>query len=136
MDEDLFFKKIEEEYKEDIVWNYENASKVINTIPLIYSKYLGYWYKIKSQSEKHQKEYDDTWISRFIFYKKDFDINLSNAEIKHFLDKDTVLNDIKSKQQKALTRCELLEKMMKNIDSIRWDIKLWLQYEQFKTGSI
>jgi hypothetical protein len=105
-------------------------------IPSIISKYQLYWFKLKKQLDKLEAEHDEKWISRFQYYKHDFDIKLTNSEIKEFLTKDKDLIIIKTKTKSMITNLEYLEKCLKNLDSIRWDIKNYIDYTKFIAGIV
>lgn len=125
---------IQAQYEEDIRWSIKDLTNVLNLHPSIISKYQNIWYSLKSQIDKKQKEYDDTWISRFLFYKHDFSITLSNTEIKTFLDRDTELNNLKYEIESFSTKINLVEKWLKNLDGMRYDFKLIVDWEKFKNG--
>ncbi len=128
--------KLKDEYEEDIKWEFTDIGVFMSTIPIKIAKYQRMWFDLRNTHDKYAKEYDDLWIKRFMWYKQEFDISLSNTEIKVFLEKDTELNNIRLKQKRILVVLEFLEKCMKNLDSIRWDCKLSLEYQKFINGVV
>lgn len=129
------FDDIKLEYEEDIKWEFNKIGKYLQNLPSIIAKYQNYWFKYKRMYDKLETEYDELWISRFVYYKHDFDIKLTNSEIKDFLNKDKELNTIKSKIKQILAHNDWLERALKNLDSTRWDIKNVIEFEKFKNGS-
>jgi hypothetical protein len=130
-------QQLQDEYEEDIKWSVDDSIKLsafINTIPYKIAKYQNKWFRYKNALDKISKEIDDLYSVKFLYYKKDFDINLSNSEIKDFISKDVELNSLRLKAKTLTTLIEFLEKIMKNIDSIRWDIKLMVEYQKFISG--
>lgn len=128
--------QLKEQYEQDITWEFTQIPVYASTIPLKIAKYQKMWMDLRNQHDKYEKQYNDLWIKRFMWYKQEFDISLSNTEIKVFLEKDTELNDIRAKQKKLMVILEWLEKAMKNLDSIRWDIKNVIEYQKFISGVI
>lgn len=128
------FKDIIAEYEEDIKWDRDKCDKYLMIVPSLIAKYQGYWFKMKKQLDKLEAEHDDKWIVRFQYYKHDFDIKLTNSEIRDFLTKDKELTQLKNKARSMLINVEYIEKCLKNIDSIRWDIKNYLDYQKFISG--
>lgn len=126
--------KIKAEYEEDIKYDLPNLVRYLMLLPSIISKYQNLWFHIKNKMDILQKEYNDTWISRFMYYKHDFDITLTNSEIKAFLEKDTNMNNIKSKIDFLSSKLTLVEKWLKNFDGMRFDLKLIVEWEKFKAG--
>ena len=127
--------KIIEEYERDVIWEFSKMDKYIQALPMTVQKYQGYWFTLKRELDKIDDEYDDKWMSRYIYYKNDFDIKLSSSEIKDFLSKDLELNKLKKKQRQLISSIEYLEKCLKNLDNIRWDISRCIDFEKFKSGA-
>lgn len=135
MDERFNIKDIQREYKEDIKWENKSLQSYIITLPAKISKYHTYWYYYKKMVDLVQKEYDDTYIDRYTYFKNgESDLTLSASETKSFVEKDLDLNKINLKLKTNIANCELIEKMIKNLDSIRWDIKSYMEYEKFING--
>jgi len=128
--------ELKEQYEEDIKWEFNDIPVFMSTISLKIAKYQKIWMELRNKHDKVEKEYNDLWIKRFMWYKQEFDITLSNSEIKVFLEKDQELNELRLKQKKLLVILEWLEKAMKNLDSIRWDCKTALEYHKFVNGII
>lgn len=126
--------KLTKEYENDINWSFNNTDTFLQTLPLKISKYQGYWFKLKQNLDKIDNDYDDLWITRYVYYKNDYDIKLSATEIKDFLSKDVELNKLKKKQKHLITIIEYLEKILKNFDNMRWDISRVIDFEKFKAG--
>ena len=129
-------EQLKEEYEKDITWEFKDLATYMATIPLKIAKYQNYWFGLKNTHDRLEKEYNDKWIIRYMYYKQDFDITLKDTEIRLFLEKDTELNEIKLKLKKIINIIEWLEKCMKNLDSIRWDCKLTLETQKFINGIV
>lgn len=129
-------EQLKEEYEKDITWEFKDLATYMATIPLKIAKYQNYWFGLKNTHDRLEKEYNDKWIIRYMYYKQDFDITLKDTEIRLFLEKDTELNEIKLKLKKIINIIEWLEKCMKNLDSIRWDCKLTLETQKFLNGIV
>jgi hypothetical protein len=127
--------EIQAEYKQDVEWTPETVPIYMNRIPILIAKYQDHWFRYKNQYDKLQRDYDNSYFSKYSYYKAgESDFVLSSTEIKQFVEKDTSVTKIHLDMRKALANCELIEKMMKNLDSIRWDIKNWLEYQKFING--
>ena len=92
--------ELKEQYEEDIKWEFNDIPVFMSTISLKIAKYQKLWMELRNKHDKIEKEYNDLWITRFMWYKQEFDITLSNSEIKVFLEKDKELNDSRLKQKK------------------------------------
>lgn len=134
MQSEIKLSELQEEYLVDIKWEFSKVEKYLQLLPSTIAKYQNIWLRYKKQLDKTEIEFDDLWISRFTYYKNDFDIKLSNSEIKDFINKDVELNNIRKKQKYLITAIEFVEKCMKNLDSIRWDIKNVIEYNKFING--
>lgn len=132
----MTFEEIQLEYENDIKWEFNKMDKYLQQLPASISKYQNYWFKLKRQYDKLEKEHDDLWIARFTYYKHDYDIKLTTSEIKDFLTKDSELTKVKHQAKKVITQIEWIERCLKNLDSIRWDLKNTLEYQKFVAGII
>ena len=77
---------------------------------------------------KKEIELSNAWAERYSYYKCDYDFQLTNAEIKNFIDNDIETSELRLEVKNLKTDCEVLEKHLKNIDSLRWDIKSLIEY--------
>jgi hypothetical protein len=130
----MTFEKMQEEYEKDIQWEFNKMDKYLQQLPSIISKYQNHWFKLKRAYDKIEREHDDNWAVRFSYYKHDYDIKLTNSEIKDFLNKDIELNKYKHQAKQLFTQIEWIERCLKNLDSIRWDLKNALDYQKFIAG--
>ena len=77
---------------------------------------------------KKEIELSNAWAERYSYYKCDYDFQLTNAEIKNFIDNDIETSGLRLEVKSLKTDCEVLEKHLKNIESLRWDIKTLVDY--------
>lgn len=77
---------------------------------------------------KKEIELSNAWAERFSYYKCDYDFQLTNSEIKNFIDNDIETSELRLEVKNLKTDAEVLEKHLKNIESLRWDIKTLVEY--------
>lgn len=104
----------------------------IETAPLFVAKLIDYMGRLKRKMyaiEKHLKERES---AQYTYYKFDFNIKLNNSEVKEFLERDTMLQEISFKQKEIASYIETLMDIKKNIENSRYDIKNWIEYKKLK----
>ena len=92
--------------------------------------------KLKYEFIKLEDEYDGIWYERFMYYKNDFPVKLSSNEIKDLLERDIELKNLKKQIKKLQVEIDIIEKEIKNLDSLRWDIKNFIEWEKLTSGII
>ena len=132
----MTFEEIQNEYEEDITWNELNARSKISLTAQYIAKYQKHYFnallKINTINELLGKKYQE----KYIYYKMDADIQLKSTEIKTFIESDTEYLKLKSAMKKLEIQANFFEECIKNINSMRWDIKTDLELRKFQEGVI
>lgn len=102
----------------------EKLKEIGKTYSIVLKKYKETLYALN----KKEIELSNAWAERYSYYKCDFDFQLTNAEIKNFIDNDIETSELRLEVKNLKTDCEVLEKHLKNIESLRWDIKTLVEY--------
>lgn len=68
------------------------------------------------------------YAERYSYYKCDYEFQLANNEIKTFIENDLEYATIKKSIKDKEAEINVLEKHLKNIDSVRWDIKTLIEF--------
>lgn len=125
---------LQDEYTADSTWTIKTIDESSSTIALKISKWHNKWFSFKREFDKLSLELDQTYVKKYVYYKKDFDIKLSATEIKEFISGDADYLNTKTKLKQAQAILEYIEKAIKNLDGVRWDIKNTIEWEKFKSG--
>lgn len=120
----------------ELDFNNHNVSEVLAKLPKLYSGCLNKWYQLAKELDSLEIQLNNRRNERYTYYKLDFEIDLSTAEIKTFLDGDNDLNEIRSKILVIKRKVDIIEKMMGMINDTRWSIKSFIDWEKFKNGVI
>ena len=131
-----FIKNTAEEYKKDVEWD---ETKVIPTSMSIASKsakYINIWQNMKNLLILQiEPEYNKLYNIRHSFYKE-CDIKYSSTEIKDILNRDESLSELKQIRELLLSFLEMLEKYIKNIEAIRYDLRNYTELMKLMHGVI
>jgi len=130
------FEDIQDEYREDIIWNELNASSKVSKCSRYVAKYQKYYFNGLSKLHDVEETLGNKYQSLYIEYKMDFEIKLSSSEIKTFIETNSEYLKLKKAQKKLEAQINFFEECIKNINSIRWDIKTFLEMEKFKQGIV
>ena len=106
----------------------EKLKEIGKTYSIVLKKYKETLYALN----KKEIELSNAWAERYSYYKCDFDFQLTNAEIKNFIDNDIETSELRLEVKNLKTDCEVLEKHLKNIESLRWDIKTLVEYMKWE----
>jgi len=132
----MTFEDIQKEYNEDITWDEFNVSSKINLLAKYIVKYQNHYFgglkKLNIITQGLGKKYQELYI----YYKLDFEIKLKDQEIKTFIETNTEYLELKTAKSKLENQINYFEECMKNINSMRWDIKTYLDFEKFKQGIV
>ena len=118
----------------DFNFNEKNIKDKLKTIANEYEKILFQIKHKKNELINLYKKLDNFWMEKYLYYKNDFPISLKNNEIKDFIEKDKEYIDLKYKIKEFENDLEYLEKHLKNIESFRWDIKLFIEWKKLELG--
>ena len=108
--------------------NPNNLDSKLKEIGKLYSIVLKKYRETLYLLNKKEIELSNAWAERYSYYKCDFDFQLTNAEIKNFIDNDVETSELRLEVKNLKTDAEVLEKHLKNIESLRWDIKTLVEY--------
>lgn len=108
--------------------NPNNLDQKLKEIGKLYAIVLKKYKETLYALNKKEIELSNAWAERYSFFKCDYDFKLTNAEIKNFIDNDIETSQLRLEIKNLKTDCEVLEKHLKNIESLRWDIKTIVEY--------
>ena len=130
------FEDIQNEYLEDITWNELNSSSKISNCALYIAKYQKHYFNGLKKLYIIDEALGNKYQSLFIEYSLDFDVKLKPSEVKQFIDTNSEYLKLKHAKNKLENQINFFEESMKNINSMRWDIKTFLELEKFKQGIV
>lgn len=131
-----YFKKIVKQYKEDIEWNDLNAAGKMQDCAKLIQKYQELYFSTLNQTYSITEELGKKYQELYLMYKLDFDIHLKDTEIKNFIETNKEYLELKTKLKKFENMANFFEECIKNINSMRWDIKTWLEIKKFQEGIV
>lgn len=108
--------------------NSNNIDSKLKEIGKLYAIVLKKYKETLYALNKKEIELSNTWAERYSYYKCDYDFQLTSAEIKNFIDNDIETSELRLEVKNLKADCEVLEKHLKNIESLRWDIKALIDY--------
>lgn len=108
--------------------NQNNLDQKLKEIGKLYAIVLKKYKETLYALNKKEIELSNVWAERYSYYKCSYDFQLTNAEIKNFIDNDIETSQLRLEIKNLKTDCEVLEKHLKNIESLRWDIKTLIEY--------
>ena len=109
-------------------FNPNNLDQKLKEIGKLYAIVLKKYKETLYALNKKEVELSNVWAERYSYYKCDYDFQLTNAEIKNFIDNDIETSQLRLEIKNLKTDTEILEKHLKNIESLRWDIKTLVEY--------
>jgi len=118
----------------DFTFDNTNIKEKLREIAGEYEKVLKEIKQKRYELIKVSKELDSLWLERYLYYKNDFPISLKQNEIKDFIERDKEYIELKYKLKELENDIEYLEKHLKNIESFRWDIKLFIEWQKLEMG--
>lgn len=109
-------------------FNQNNLDQKLKEIGKLYAIVLKKYKETLYALNKKEIKLSNAWAERYSHYKCDYDFQLTNAEIKNFIDNDIETSQLRLEIKNLKTDCEVLEKHLKNIENLRWDIKTMVEY--------
>ena len=109
-------------------FNPNNLDQKLKEIGKLYAIVLKKYKETLYALNKKEIELSNVWAERYSYFKCDCDFQLTNAEIKNFIDNDIETSQLRLEIKNLKTDTEVLEKHLKNIESLRWDIKTLVEY--------
>lgn len=128
-------EEMTEALNKELEFDLTNLDRVLVRLPMLYNNYLQEWYHTARVIDKLEIEMSNMYTELYGYYKVSYDFDLTNAEIKTFIENNVDRNKIKANLLTAKTYVTFLEKSMENINNARWSIKSLIDYENFKSGS-
>jgi hypothetical protein len=117
-------------------WDEFTVDKKLLKLGETIHKYHKLVFDIAKKRIKVEFDRDNRYQELYIHYKFDYDIKLTDKEIKDFVYKDTEyikFNKTIAEQNNLIT---FLESSIKNLESVRWDIKNFIEWQKIKNGLI
>ena len=108
--------------------NTHNIDSKLKEIGKLYAIVLKKYKETLYALNKKEIELSNAWAERFSYYKCDFELQLTNSEIKNFIENDIETSELRLEVKNLKADCEVLEKHLKNIENLRWDIKALIDY--------
>ena len=118
----------------DFELNSKNVKEKLENIANEYEKVIYEIRRKKYELLKISKNLDSLWTERYLYYKNDFPITLKQNEIKDFIERDKDYIELRYKLKEQENELDYLEKHLKNIESFRWDIKLFIELKKLELG--
>lgn len=132
----ISIQDLQSEYEVDVTWDEFNAPGVLQHIAYNISKYQKYYFEYITSRHKIEEALGNKYQELYLFYKLEFDVTLKDSEIKTFIETDKEYLKLKSAMSKIEAVINYIEECMKNLNSLRWDIKTFLDLEKFKAGIV
>jgi len=127
-------EKIFDKYNEFIEYELTDLDNRLLKITSVVGYYQSAYFNLKKKFDIYSIKLDRKWQERYLYYKNEFNITLTNTEIKQFIEKDLEYIDIKEKLQGVKTILEQVELTLKGLDSMGWQLKTTVDWEKFKQG--
>ena len=105
-----------------------NLDETLRKCGKLYAVVLKKYKNVLLELNKKEIEYSDLYAIRYSYYKCDYDLQLTQSEIKTFLENDIETSKLRLEIKNLKTEAEILEKHLKNIESTRWDIKTLVDF--------
>ncbi|MCK5538566.1 MAG: recombination mediator protein UvsY [Bacteroidales bacterium] len=128
------FDTLFDKYNSFVKFEVNQIDQRLTDLPSVVSYYQSMFYTLKSKHTKNQHELDSKWQEKYMYYKTDYNISLTNAEIKSFIEKDLEYLEIKFRLRKITDVLEQVELVLKGLDNMRWTIHDLISWEKFKQG--
>jgi len=129
-------QEIRERYVKFLEWNNENLDEKLLKISGEYAYFQSLYYETVKKINIVQKNLDELWTGKFKWYKHEFEITLTNNEIKSFIEKDNEIIQLNFNIKKLNALKEFLMEALKNINQLRWDIKSYIEWKKFQAGLV
>lgn len=119
--------------------DYSNDVKLdlsqITNLPIIIEKYLSVHFELMIRINKLESIKNTTFGDRFKYYKEDYNILLTPAEIKNYLEADTTLNKVKEELGFYESLFKQVSEMIAELRSLQYILKTKLEYEKLINGA-
>jgi hypothetical protein len=127
-------EQIKSRYMDYVTFNDDQLEEKLITATGEYAYFQNIFYETSKKSTDLNAEVELLWTAKFREYKFDYDMKLSNAEIKTFIekDRDVILKRVEVK--KIDDFLEYLEHCLKNLGQLRWDLKNLVKWKEFQGG--
>lgn len=119
--------------------DYSNDVKLdlsqITNLPIIIEKYLSVHFELMIRINKLESIKNTTFGDRFKYYKEDYNILLTPAEIKNYLEADSTLNKVKEELGFYESLFKQVSEMIAELRSLQYILKTKLEYEKLINGA-
>ena len=119
-----------------VIWDANTAKQKIQNIPRDIAKLHKLYLAIGKDINTVQEILGTLYIEKYVHYKTEYDIVLKDSEIKQFIQSDRDYIELENVKSRLSTFLDIIEKSIKNIDSLRWDIKNYLEWQKFISGDL
>lgn len=106
----------------------ESLKKLGVLYSIVLKKYKTALYELN----KFEADLSERYAERYSYYKCDYDFQLTNAEIKAFIENDIETKELRLKIKNTQADINVLEKHLKNIEQTRWDIKTLIDFKKLE----
>lgn len=113
-------------------YNINTIEETIKNCGKIYSILLKKYKLALSDLNSLEISLSNKWAERYSYYKCDYDIQLTQQEIKSFIENDLETSQLRFQIKEKMSEIKVIEGHLKNIDSVRWDIKTLLEYKKLE----
>lgn len=131
----LKLDEIKQQVQKDLQIDKRNPSFTAANIPLLHSKYLDMLNTIQLLCIELKAQYDVLYREKYLYYRNDFAVIPKNkAEIDVLIDGDEDVQKLKKKLDYYKTVAGYLESVMKQISSMPFLVRDFIEWEKFKAG--
>ena len=129
---DSLFEEYENFIRKDIKDHVVNVHTVANLI----AKFQEVYYFVRYRIIELSKKLDEIWFDRYEYYKTEYPHELKTNEIREMIERDEKYGKVKYKIEEYKNILDRVEKSMKNLDSVRWDVRNFIEWKKIENGII
>lgn len=127
--EDLF-----EEIEKDLEINSVNLQEKLFKVPNLHTKYLRMFYNYQKIYLKKKKQLNELYTEIYDKYKNGDEI-LDKKEIQFYVLSDKEYSDLKYKVNQLENMIDILEKTVKRVNNLSFDLKHIIEWVKFQEGA-
>jgi hypothetical protein len=142
-------EEVLDEWKKDAVVNQLKVGDEITRVPLLHSKYLGYFIEFRAKRSSALKKLNSIKNVKRRYYRGEFTkadlenhgweqwqgLKPSSAELNQLFEQDEDLNDLEQRLEYWNTSLNSIEYIMKAINSRGYELRTLFEYMKFQDGS-
>jgi len=126
-----FYQEIE---NEDTQLNEENFQSKLMTIPNLHSKWLKFCYGEINVMLKMEYSLKKLYRQKYKYYLTEYEVEIKPNHINFFIESDKEYSKYLYKTNVQKKKVEYLEKVVKKINSLSFDIQNIVKWQMFKMG--